>query len=408
MRRYAWLMMIVGLLVMVRSGTASAATKPRTATSVKTLNVRTLKVKTMRVGSIIVSPTPSSSTSGGSSGGTSGSSGGTGAGTSGSAGGTDGGSPGDTSGTDGGSPGDTSGTDGGSPGDTSGTDAESSTGTDVVRIFPWAEDGGVSKNWRDGLFLFIVGFVGALATVFLFLGEFLPSMGGKADYDAVLGETEVLKKQRDEAIATRTRLLAAADVAGGDVAWRKEQLRGQEGLTQDLDTVIAREEKRSTTLKWRLGLLGMPMYLLLGGFFAAAFATNFLQALLFGFGWTAVAERIGLKRETEAKVQRKDEIVAALPDQAQQEMTSVRQTLEDKIREQKGVIAALSASLYGTKRENGTAGPGSAGSSAGGGPQGQTATQQPSGVPKEAETASPVGAGDDNIGAGGTAGAGAS
>ena len=51
--------------------------------------------------------------------------------------------------------------------------------------------------------------------------------------------------------------------------------------------------------------------------FAVLFATNALQAILVGFGWTAVADRIGLRSELDEKSRQREDEINKLTDKAQ-------------------------------------------------------------------------------------------
>jgi cell division protein FtsB len=172
-------------------------------------------------------------------------------------------------------------------------------------IFPWAQ-GGALENWVQGLVRFLLGVIGALVTAYLFLGEFLPSMGGKVEVELQKNELDDLKKRRNDILA-----LLEAHVKGDDKI-STERVEAAKGLFLDFDTTIGRIEAEMTKERWRLFRIGFPIYVLLGGFFAAAFATNLLQALLIGFGWTAVADRFGLKKEQDVRKQKKDEQIDKL------------------------------------------------------------------------------------------------
>jgi uncharacterized protein YlxW (UPF0749 family) len=71
-----------------------------------------------------------------------------------------------------------------------------------------------------------------------------------------------------------------------------------------------------TSERWRLFTLGFPLYVVLGGFFALAFARDVFQALLIGFGWTAVADRFGLSREEAVRREFRDKQIEELRQQA--------------------------------------------------------------------------------------------
>ena len=177
-------------------------------------------------------------------------------------------------------------------------------------LFPWVKSGGVSENWVEGLGLFALGLLGALVTAYLFLGEFLPSMGGKATYDVLSIEIEDLARRRNDVLALRERYVR------GELSLTNERLRAAERLTEQLTQAHDAKQTEASRLRTHLLLVGFPMYVLVGGAFAVLFATNLLQALLIGFGWTAVADRIGLQRELEQKGHKREEQVDRLAEEA--------------------------------------------------------------------------------------------
>ncbi len=206
-------------------------------------------------------------------------------------------------------------------------DGSSTTTTEanLPEIFPWAsKPGGFQSNWPEGLANFVLGMAGALVTVYLFLGDFLPSMGGKAEYELMKTELDDLKKRRGRTLVERERF------AKGEVELTAERLAAEDSLTEDLDRTIDRLEAQVNRERWRLFLIGFPIYIVLGGFFAAAFALNFLQAVLIGFGWTAVADRIGLQKEIDVKRQLREDQVAKLESQALESARDVARLQEDK------------------------------------------------------------------------------
>jgi len=172
-----------------------------------------------------------------------------------------------------------------------------------IAIFPWVTSGGFEENWLEGLALAALGLVGALVLLFVFLGEFLPSMGGKADYVARKAELDELVKQRTVQFALRESYVR------GDESTTPEREAASAALTDDLEVAIQHKQEELTHERNRLLTIGMPIYVVLGAAFAVLFAANALQALLIGFGWTAVAERLGLKKELEERdTNRKDAI----------------------------------------------------------------------------------------------------
>ncbi len=159
---------------------------------------------------------------------------------------------------------------------------------EAVVLFGWHATG----DWGTGWLYFVLGMAGALVTVYLFLGEFLPSMGGKANLarDQILLDEYQAARRAVVEIRQRAALGQANHI-------RQDQLNAAEELSDDLDEMIRFLERRIWNERWRLFALGFPMYIILGGFFAMALAGNFLEAIIIGFGWTVVADRLGLERE---------------------------------------------------------------------------------------------------------------
>lgn len=152
-------------------------------------------------------------------------------------------------------------------------------------LFAWYPD-----NWGQGGLYFLLGLAGALVTVYLFLGEMLPSMGGQVEYERTRITLEHYVEQREELINKRNEVA----LGRADEGLHADSL---DKLSKDLNDITELLEKRLRSERWRLFALGFPIYLVLGGFFSAAFASNFLEALVIGFGWTLIADRLGLQRK---------------------------------------------------------------------------------------------------------------
>jgi|GEM_PF-7111566 len=162
-------------------------------------------------------------------------------------------------------------------------------------FFPWATDEGVSDNLLTGLFFAGLGVLGASILVFGLLGSYLPSMGGKAEYDALQIEIKSLTERLDQQLKARERYVRDGTDPGSER--RKEAA----SLTDDLSQVVESKEEEARH-KYRQALwLGVPIYILVGGALAVLVASNALQALLIGFAWTSIADRLGLKREQSEK-----------------------------------------------------------------------------------------------------------
>ena len=221
-------------------------------------------------------------------------------------------------------------------------------------LFPWIESGGLDANWGEGLGFAALGIVGALVTIYLFLGGFLPSMGGKAEYEATRLELQDLAKRREKQIGLRELYTR------GQVGVSPERLREADKLTDDLGDIIEAKEARAAKLRRELIAIGFPLYILLGGVFALLFASNALQAILVGFGWTAVADRIGLRRELDEKSRQREEEINKLTDRAEaaemlrQELATTKDALRKTTEE---LASAVTRAAAGSAQAGGSGGP---------------------------------------------------
>lgn len=227
------------------------------------------------------------------------------------------------------------------------TDEQDQDSTTEV-FFPWVKEGGLAQNWVMGLGFGALGLLGALVTIYLFLGESLPSMGGKAEYESLRLELEDFKDRRDKTLRAREKF-----ARGETDDTPADQLRAQDELSADYNATITRLESQLARERWRLYLMGFPVYLVLGAAFAVLFASNALQAILVGFGWTALADRIGLKRELEVKREKKDRQIQELEEVAS-EQTKRAQNLAKSSADLKARLNAGSNENEVLKQVNGT------------------------------------------------------
>jgi hypothetical protein len=213
-------------------------------------------------------------------------------------------------------------------------------------FFPWSSDEGFSSNFLSGLGLALLGVFGALVTIYLFLGEFLPSMGGKAEYEAIGLELEDLVNRRDKQLAPRERF--TRDSHPMDTEQRDEAAK----LTQDLNGIIQSKEKAAQKVKRELVAMGFPLYVLLGGAFAVLLASNAPQALLIGFGWTAVVDRFGLKRELGEKSRKRDSASVKLVEEANEAaLTKAKLAKAESERNEAMRVAATATAALATQQE---------------------------------------------------------
>lgn len=161
-------------------------------------------------------------------------------------------------------------------------------------LFSWiTETGGFRENWQQGLGLAVLGVMGALVAMFLFIGDPLPSMGGQVRVREMEEEiVDLREKWRDSVESQRKLLDGTGDMQSERLAARQSHAEGIASQLSELRGALARE-------RWRQFGIAIPLYVALGGFFAAAVATNLLQAVVIGFGWTALLDRFGLKRKNE-------------------------------------------------------------------------------------------------------------
>jgi hypothetical protein len=173
-------------------------------------------------------------------------------------------------------------------------------------LFPWLDVGGTAADqWLWGLLLFGLGLVGALVAVYAFLGESLPSSGGQVEIRKARQRIEQLETEYDQQMAKRRQLLGADPLDSP----RIDHLAT---YCAELGDVIEKDKQWVRRRQWQLYRSGLPLYLVLGGLTAVLFASSLLQAIIFGFGWTAVVDRIGLRRETEEVAREKNEALGDL------------------------------------------------------------------------------------------------
>jgi len=131
----------------------------------------------------------------------------------------------------------------------------------------------------------ILGFVGALAAIFGLIGDVVPGTNGKALLDARMKRLESEEQRLDQMIK--------------DPDVKPEQLSAVSNAVNKIRDDISNDKRRQFTL-------AAFIYLVLGAFFAGMLATNMLQALVIGFGWTAVVGVLGLNSDNQFRKSQKD------------------------------------------------------------------------------------------------------
>ncbi|HYN50730.1 MAG TPA: hypothetical protein VES62_07375 [Thermoleophilaceae bacterium] len=180
-------------------------------------------------------------------------------------------------------------------------------------ILGWAfNNGQFDPDWVVGGGFFVLGLFGALITAYLFLGEFLPAMGGRAGYLKREAEIGLFKKRLEDTVRRREQYVAGEPGAPTDA-----QLAATERLGTELQAMIHEYERGQSRQFWRLAAVGFPMYVLLGGLTAALLATSLLQALIIGFAWPAIVDRIGLGKQMAVTKELKNEEIDNLQRKAE-------------------------------------------------------------------------------------------
>ena len=199
-------------------------------------------------------------------------------------------------------------------------------------ILPWLQkEGGFVTNWPEGLLYFVIGLLAAFVMIYLSAGELLPSMGSKAQLDILDAEVTSLKDRLDKVLKLREKGIESGS------RFSETRTAALNSLSDDFESMInARVKERSAEKRYAL-TVGLPLYALLGGAFATAFASTIPIAIFIGFAWTAVADRIGLRRETTVREEARSETAAELGEKATE--------LNNENAELKAKVADLSSKL---------------------------------------------------------------
>lgn len=138
--------------------------------------------------------------------------------------------------------------------------------------------------------LFVLGMFGALATAYFSIGEYLPAMGGGAEYTARRSDLRALHDRMVEVEEGLEEVAEKPDLT--DV-----QMRARGELLVHLGDRFETESRELEHLRRRSTLTGSVLYVVLGGFVAAAIASSNALAVILGAGWTVAASRIGIGKE---------------------------------------------------------------------------------------------------------------
>lgn len=140
--------------------------------------------------------------------------------------------------------------------------------------------------WQDdismGIFLFLLGVTGA--AIMVYLGE-LEKLTGKSS--RIIEIEEEIKEKRK--IASKL----GEDKTNDREKWEK--------MINDDENILDRERRNITNQ-------GIILYIFIGGMIAAVLADSMVEAVGFGAGWTGFIGMFGIKKDSDERRKKRDEI----------------------------------------------------------------------------------------------------
>jgi hypothetical protein len=153
----------------------------------------------------------------------------------------------------------------------------------VTELLTWART--TPPDWGRGALFAGLGLVGALVTVFGLIGGAVPGTAGQAKIDADTARLERLSEQLEKLITTSRPDAAAIGAVESAVNNLRDDLRAE---------------------RWRQFGIAAVFYAVLGAAVSTLLATDLLQALVIGAGWTSFLGALGLKRDYAERKELKD------------------------------------------------------------------------------------------------------
>ena len=188
-------------------------------------------------------------------------------------------------------------------------------------------------DWSTGGLFALLGLIGALTTVFGFIGGAIPGTAGKAKIDKDQADLDRCIKRIDE--------LISGDDIDPDVIHSIQQHANN--LRDDIRTE-----------QWKQFWIAMILYAFLGAAFATMLADSYLQALIIGAGWTALIGTLGLKKDYQERKDEKHELNQKLINQLERLLATpqviVREEEEDEDEEEENGTGRVSRSGMKSKR----------------------------------------------------------
>jgi hypothetical protein len=163
---------------------------------------------------------------------------------------------------------------------------------ELTNILAWATTEPI--NWSLGALLAVVGFAGALVSIFGLVGGVVPGTAGQARIDEDYEQLKRLSKRLEDLITPNPPIspLDSQSIAAVGQA------------IKDLRDNLSKERRYQFAI-------AATLYAVLGAFFASALAQDLLQALVIGAGWTGLAGTLGLKKDFAVRKSSKDSALDA-------------------------------------------------------------------------------------------------
>jgi hypothetical protein len=197
----------------------------------------------------------------------------------------------------------------------------------VSDMFTWLYTS--PPNFVVGAIYLILGFIGALAAIFGLVGDAIPGTNGKA-----------LLEVRSKRLEAEEQVL---DLMIKDPNVKPEKLTAINDAVNTIRDDLNQDKRRQFNQ-------AAIIYLILGAFFAAMLATNMLQAIVIGFGWTAVIGVLGLNSDNSYRKSQKDEAIDDL-EKEKAELVKNQDVLQKRIDELSKIVAAHNPELGSVRTE---------------------------------------------------------
>jgi hypothetical protein len=189
-----------------------------------------------------------------------------------------------------------------------------------IDILTWYYNG----DYISGIILFLVGIIGGLVTLYFYIGNLLPNMGGSTRINDLETESSQLKTRIEDLkkIWNKERedfndMIEGNDKQGSSshplekkCAAQKMQLEEITKRIGQMENDLREKEQNIINEKNSMLRIGFILYALLGGAFSTLIATDALQGVIIGAGWTTFASTIGLKRQEEQVKSKKEELTS--------------------------------------------------------------------------------------------------